>query len=440
MKMKSLSLTVTFFFTLTTLFLVIPADSSWASKDKPSKKHAAEPERKKVVGWEFIGEVIFPTGYIFEGTEVGGLSGITYDPKKKRYFVLSDDRSEINPARFYSVSIDLADGQLDPGDIEFTGVTTLKNEFCEPFSKYSIDPEGIVLTSEGKLFIASAGDANRSIDPFVNRFNLNGQQNRRLRVPDKYLPASSSGIRNNLAFESLTITPDERFLYTAVENALLQDGPQADLNQESLSRILKYDRKSGKTVAEVVYVVDAVPDEPVPDDAFRTNGLVELFAIDNNGTLLALERAFSVGIGNTVILYEVLGQGALDVQNEFSLFWEEAGLPFEIDPPVQKSEILNFADIVDTVDNLKGMTFGPKLKDGRQTLIVVSDNNFNDEQVSQFIALALELDSIPAARPVVETPRAIDEEDAASPLQGDSDDPAIWVHPKRPWKSLIIAT
>ena len=187
-------------------------------------------------------------------------------------------------------------------------------------------------------------------------------------------------------------------------------------------------------------IVDEVAETPVPEDAFRTNGLVELLAIDNNGTFLALERSFSVGRGNVVKLFEVLTQGALDVEKENSLFWEGEGIPFEIDPPVQKRELLNFADLGLTVDNLEGMTFGPKLPDGRQTLIVVSDNNFSSTQVTQFIVLAIDFETIPAALPKFETPRAIDEEDAVSELQGDSDDPAIWVHPRKAQQSLVIAT
>ncbi len=34
----------------------------------------------------------------------------------------------------------------------------------------------------------------------------------------------TAGIRNNLAFESLTISPDQKTLFTATENALFQDG------------------------------------------------------------------------------------------------------------------------------------------------------------------------------------------------------------------------
>ncbi len=434
MRMKSASLIVTVFFTLTTMLFVIPVDSSWARKHKLSKKHSDDPERKTVLEAEFLDMATFPTGYMFKKTEVGGLSGITYDAGEKQYYALSDDRGDINPARFYTLKIDISDRHSNNLDVsvKFKDVTTLRDQCGMPFPRGSIDPEGIARTRQGQLFICSEGDANKLIDPFVNQFTLWGRQIYELPVDPKFLPAppeAGKGIRNNLAFESLTITPDGRNLYTAVENALVQDGPQADVGQESLARIIKYDLLTGKAVGEFVYTADEVPLAPIPSDAFRTNGLVELLAIDNNGTLLALERAFSAGRGNTVKLYEVRTQGALDVINEFDLFREEEDVPFEIDPPVAKRLIADFADFGITPDNLEGMTFGPKLSDGRQSLIVVSDNNFSPDQVTQFILLALKMDTIPAALPKRETPRAIDEEDAESALQGDSDDPAIWIHP-----------
>lgn len=403
---------------------------------------AADEDRLRIVDVELIGEVDFPTGFTFAGTEVGGLSAITYDPQRKIYYTLSDDRSSINPARFYTLSIDLSEGKLEDGDIDFLAVTTLLDASGVPFPVNSIDPEGIAYSPEGTLFISSEGDANALIDPFVNAFDLAGLQLDALPVPLKYLPTSdqSSGIRNNLAFESLTLTPSLDFLFTGVENALYQDGPAADIDQESLSRILEYDLSAQAPGREYVYLVEAVPDIPDPPDAFRTNGLVELLALDNNGTLLALERAFSSGVGNTVKLYEVLSQGALDVSSEFDLFWEEEGIPFEIDPLVSKRELLDIAAWGVTPDNLEGMALGPMLPDGRRSLILVSDNNFSGTQVTQFLAFALSTETIPAALPAVETPQALDDPEADSPLQGDSDDPAIWVHPSAPAKSLVIAT
>jgi hypothetical protein len=35
------------------------------------------------------------------------------------------------------------------------------------------------------------------------------------------------------------------------------------------------------------------------------------------------------------------------------------------------------------------MTFGPRLADGRRSLLIVSDNNFTPGQVSQFLLFAV---------------------------------------------------
>lgn len=40
------------------------------------------------------------------------------------------------------------------------------------------------------------------------------------------------------------------------------------------------------------------------------------------------------------------------------------------------------------LDNLEGMTLGPA-GDGRQTLILVSDNNFGSSQITQLLALSI---------------------------------------------------
>jgi 3-phytase/alkaline phosphatase D len=341
-----------------------------------------------VVGIESLGVVTFETGFDFAGTEVGGLSGITYDSRRGVYYALSDDRSEINPARYYEVDIDLADGSLDPGDVTFLGVTFLRDQSGSLFAENSLDPEGIHLARPGQLFISSEGNATASppIDPFVNRFNLAGKQNRVLTVPDKFLPDGNStfGVRGNLAFESLT--GNSHSLYTATENALVQDGPVATLTNGSPSRMLEYDLGSKRPEREFVYMVSPIPAASNPPGLFADNGLVELQTLDDRGTFLAMERSFAVGVGNTVRLFEISTMGATDVS-------AHEALPASFEP-MSKQFVADFElDLGVDPDNLEGMTFGPTLPDGRILLIVVSDNNFNPAQTTQFVALAVELET-----------------------------------------------
>ncbi len=200
-------------------------------------------DRTTVTDVDFLGEVSFETGFMFDETEVGGISGLTYDEAKDIFYAISDDQSTINDARYYDVSIDLDDGSLDEGDVEFTEVTTLLNAAGDPFSPASLDTEGIALTDEGTLFISSEGDSDNLVDPFISEFSLDGQIFNELTIPDKFLPTvdQSSGVRDNLAFESLTITPNGKYLFTATENALFQDGEIATLEAASPVQILQYD-------------------------------------------------------------------------------------------------------------------------------------------------------------------------------------------------------
>src|SRR5262245_46183983 len=72
--------------------------------------------RNTVVGTAFLGQATIPTGTMFEGTVVGGLSGISYDPARGAYTLVSDDRAA---ARTYTATIDLSDGALGDGDVTF---------------------------------------------------------------------------------------------------------------------------------------------------------------------------------------------------------------------------------------------------------------------------------------------------------------------------------
>jgi len=42
-----------------------------------------------------------------------------------------------------------------------------------------------------------------------------------------------------------------------------------------------------------------------------------------------------------------------------------------------------------SLDNIEGITFGPKLTNGHDTIILVSDNNFSKKQRTQFLAFEI---------------------------------------------------
>nr|MDZ8062740.1 phytase [Nostoc sp. EkiNYC01] len=419
----------------------------------------------------FVGQTTFTTGFIPAGaagtvngvsTPLGGLSGVTYDAVNNRYYAISDDRSQIAPARFYTFTAD--------SGVTFTNVTPLKDTNGNFFTLNSLDPEGIALSNNGTVFISSEGEVNlgagRVTNPFIKEFSLTtGQEVRSLLIPSKFLPVvqdtnnngvvdagdtQTSGVYNNLAFESLTITPDQKTLFTATENALFQDGLKASLTSGSRSRILQYNLVTGQPEKEYLYITDTIPEAPNPSTGSADNGLVDLLAIDNRGTLLALERSFAQGVGNTIKIYEVSLQGATDISFYDSLNNLSAEQLAAI-APTQKRLLLNLTDLnlptdanhpITGLDNIEGLAFGPKLADGRQSIVLVSDNNFGSSQFTQILTLGADL--VPTAAPTVETrPGLFDDDDPALPVvdrDADADDPAIYVNATNAAESLVLTS
>ena len=335
---------------------------------------------------ELLGEEILPTGLQFEGTEVGGLSSIAYDAERDLYYVISDDQSVIDPARFYTFDLDVADGDLDAGDVIVTDVTTLLDAVGQPFAAASFDPEGLALTGDRELVITSEGIATRLIPPWVRLFGLDGRQLEDLPVPLAFIPDAipqTRGVRQNLGFESGAVVGNH--FWTGSEAALVQDGPAASLTQESPARLLRYNLVTGRPDKQHVYWTDTIAEPPVPATNFAVNGLVELLPLDRN-SFLSMERSFSVGApgtGNTIKLYTVELAGAKNVVARESL----AGQLDRI-RPVRKELLLDLDVLGIPLDNVEGMAFGPDLTDGRRTLVLVSDNNFAPAQFTQFLLFA----------------------------------------------------
>jgi hypothetical protein len=337
---------------------------------------------------QFLGEAIVPTGTTFEGTTVGGLSSITYDASRDLFYVLSDDQSVLQPARFYTLDVDLSDGRLDNGDVDFLDVTTLLAPGGQPYAPLSLDPEGVTLAKSGELVVTSEGIAAGGVAPWVRRYAIDGAFLGDLPVPGAFLPTSAAhGVRQNLAFEAAAVAPNGRHLFVGTEGALVQDGPPATVDRGSEARILRYNLANGRLDAQYVYTTDPIAETPVPPTNFAVNGLVELLPF-NNQFMLSMERSFSVGApgtGNTIKLYSVAFAGADDVNGLDSLAAVLGSVR-----RVEKTPLLDLDTLGIPLDNVEGMTLGSDLPDGRRSLLLVSDNNFAPTQFTQFLLFALD--------------------------------------------------
>ncbi|MEH2126638.1 esterase-like activity of phytase family protein [Nostoc sp.] len=339
---------------------------------------------------EFIGEATLPKGLILKKTEVGGLSGITYNAKDNLYYAISDDRGQKAAARFYTLKIDLSKGLLQKDGITPVSVTTLINENGQTFRPGETDTEGIALTNKGTVFISSEGNAAKLINPFIKEFSLSsGKEIVALPIPNKFLPdkTSQQGIRNNFAFESLTITPDKKHLFTATENALIQDGVAAKPNIGSPCRILQYNLLNNQPEKEFLYQTEPVAPFLNLIGKFAS-GLPDFLALDNQGHFLSLERSFT-GLGFAISLFQVSLEEADDIHNIDSLLAVDS----KNIKPIKKKLLLDLRKLDVLLDNIEGLTLGPKLPDGQQSLILISDNNFNSLQRTQILAFKIKIEN-----------------------------------------------
>jgi hypothetical protein len=318
----------------------------------------------------------------FKNTPVGGLSAITYDRERNKFYILSDDRGNLAPARFYTAQLNLNSNKID--NLNFEEVTFLKDTTGEQYPAGSIDPEGLALSPRGTVFVSSEGDITKGIAPFVGEFDLvTGQKKLDLPIPERYL----SGIRENLGFEALTINrngllKDDPFrLFTATESSLLQDKTQDPAIAPRL-RFLHYSLDSVGSpilVAEHMYLLDRGAIEVI------SNGLTELVALDKEGYFLSLERTFGF-TGAGAKIYQMVIANANDTSNIESLKGEISQVR-----SLKKQLLFDLQTLGIYLDNLEGMALGPRLSDGSQSLLLISDNNFNKEQVTQLLLLSFSL-------------------------------------------------
>ncbi|WP_442867043.1 esterase-like activity of phytase family protein [Acidovorax sp. GBBC 3334] len=343
-------------------------------------------------GLRLIGTAALPHAMEFLGTTVGGISGIDHDPVQNQWVLLSDDRSALQPARFYTARLHYREDALEPPTL--TGVLTLRQPDGQPFPSPREarragqacaevpDPEAVRWLPGGRsLLWTSEGDFARGFAPALRENGADGAAVRQFALPSGFTPQPGKrGPRGNQSLEGLALSPDGRTAWIAMEAAWHQDGPVPTLQTPGGPlRITALDIASGQALRQIAYVPDAVPRARRLPWGPQLNGVSEILA-DGPDHLLVLERAYSAGAGFSARLYRI---GTLAASDTLALDRLEPGNHV----PAAKALVAEFpAPGLPAVDNLEGMAWGPPLPGGRRVIVFVSDDNFNPAQTTQFIA------------------------------------------------------
>jgi len=325
-----------------------------------------------------IGTYEAPKGLSVDGALFGGVSGLDYDPRSGAWLMISDDRSDKAPARFYVARLDYDDKAVR--GLTLTRAVPLRREDGSPFPAAGstggerADAEAIRLDPlTGTLIWSSEGDRQRGFDPTLRRMTLDGRTLGGIPLPRalRFDPSGASGARPNLTLEGLSFTPDGRSLWVSMESPLVQDGPLASVRAGAWVRLTRLDRLGGVR-GQYAYRLDPIQAAPAAGKR-ADNGVSEILALDQH-RLLVLERSgVETDEGRFAYhcrLYLVDTRGAQTVS--------EAG--FIAKPPraLEKQLLVNFDRLSGaSPSNLEAMAWGPSLAGGERTLVLASDDNFD---------------------------------------------------------------
>jgi hypothetical protein len=313
----------------------------------------------------------------------GGISGIDYDRRKRRWVLLSDDRSDHAPARFYTVRIErrVSGWRIDKGRrvvLRDAGGATFPKAGT---GQAGVDPESIRIAPDGRLVLwTSEGDVQAGFGPALRRSDRRGRLLDTVALPANLVldPAGKRGIRDNGTLEGMTHTPDGA-LWLAMEAPLIEDGSPARAGNAPLVRFTRM--PPGKATQQFAYRLDAVPLSQHGENA--DNGVTEILALDDR-RMLVLERSGARNADGRFAfhcrLYLADFTLASDVADVDSLKDQAAGI-------AGKQLLLDFDTLPgDSLGNLEGMAWMPGSRD---RILLVNDNNFVAGEPTRLVMLAL---------------------------------------------------
>ncbi|MEY2727138.1 MAG: hypothetical protein RLZZ458_3005 [Planctomycetota bacterium] len=320
----------------------------------------------------------------------GGYSALDYSGRDGVYAALSDrgpdDGAVSYPCRVQLYKIMIAVGAEVPVRVELQQTVLLKDSQGLPLSGRStllragerlgrrFDPEGFRFSRSGTMFVSD------EYGPEIVEFSAEGRELRSLVLPhylkvgkpngdrDLENAANEQGRASNRGMECLALSENGKSLFGLMQGPLLQDGRRQEKKIVGRSCRLVEVELATNALREYVYELDS-----------EANGNSEILAVSGS-QLLVLERDGERGEDakyRRLVLIDLAG--ATDISGMERLPGDLAAAGIR---PVRKAVWLDLLDSrwelagAAMPEKIEGLTFGESLPDGRRTVLVGTDNDF----------------------------------------------------------------
>lgn len=269
----------------------------------------------------------------------------------------------------------------------------------------SFDPEGLAIGRNGHFYVAD------EYGPSLYEFDRRGRFVRAFEIPRNLQPYQAdgkinlvdgrptitSGRQDNRGFEGLTLDASGTRLYAVMQDPLVNEGDRGDGRRGRWVRIVSFDLRSGKSLAQYAYPLESIATlnaiDPATDDDFsatqqgRSIGLSAIHALSDREFLVLERDNRGLGVEETARpvhkrVYRIDIGGATDIR-DVSLAGLDT-LPAGVVPVRKQAEVDLLAALravgSEVPEKLEGLAIGPRLLTGGRVALIGSDNDFSVTQ------------------------------------------------------------
>ncbi|MCI2229658.1 esterase-like activity of phytase family protein [Polaribacter sp. MSW13] len=331
----------------------------------------------------FLDEFVLADSIPFQNSIIGGLSAI--DKTNGFYYFVVDDAR--NP-RFLKAKINIQQNEIQA--VDFKDVVFLNDSTTSYYKENHLDLESIFVDEETEeITFVGEGSIRKKKGLTVFKTAANGKFIEAYKLPESL--SNNKIIKHNAGFEGSSKSIDGKGFWVAMEAPLKTDGEDPTFTKTSSPiRITYYDKATKKATKQFAYQLERIT-KPAKGKV-NLNGATAILEYKKNHFFI-IERTYQSGYGahgNIVRVFDAT------IDKETTNVLEIDSLKKTTFIPLKKRLLLNFEKVQDQltngiIDNIEGMTFGPILENGNQSLILISDDNFQvyGKQLNQFVLLEI---------------------------------------------------